>query len=585
MLHSIRWRITIPFVLLCLVSLLALGLVISNFVRQVHLKNLQDELVTEANLVSEVVVPLVQQGAPASELQAVVKRWAELAEARITVVGMDGGVLADSHEDPATMENHNDRPEIAGAIISGKGNSTRFSHTVGYEMMYTALRAPQDGPALMVTRLAVPLKDVKAEVNQVQRIMLVTALVALALNILLAAWIASSTTRPIRQLTQAVQKLTAGEVEKSPIPVSADEVGKLTRAFNVMTTQLNQQIQSLQSERAKLSAVLQKMTDGVLIIDSVGSVQLINPAAAQLFSVETEAVGRPLVEVTRQHQPFEMWQRCQNSGEAQSMPFELGRKKIYLSGVAMPLGPLLPGSTLLLFHDLTSQRQTETIRRDFISNVSHELRTPLAALKALVETLQGGALEDPPAAQRFLGQMNAEVDSLSLMVAELLELSRIESGRVPLEIKPTRPRDIVTPAVERLALQAEHNQLALSIDVNEDLPLVQADANRVQQVLVNLLHNAVKFTPAGGQVSVSALPDPGGKAVRFSVCDTGIGVEPADLPRIFERFYKVDRSRSSSGTGLGLAIARHLVEAHGGKIWAESEPGKGSTFFFTIPLA
>ena len=232
---------------------------------------------------------------------------------------------------------------------------------------------------------------------------------------------------------------------------------------------------------------------------------------------------------------------------------------------------------------MTRQRQIETIRRDFISNVSHELRTPLAALKALAETLHTGALEDPPAARRFLEQMETEVDALNLMVSELLELSRIESGRVPIERKPTRPADIINPAFERLHLQAERAGLSVTVDCPPELPPVLADAARMQQVVVNLLHNAIKFTPPAGQIHLQAQLQEG--SVLFSVRDSGIGISADDLPRIFERFFKADRARATSGTGLGLAIARHLVEAHGGKIWAESEPDKGSTFYVTLPLA
>jgi two-component system phosphate regulon sensor histidine kinase PhoR len=343
------------------------------------------------------------------------------------------------------------------------------------------------------------------------------------------------------------------------------------------------QINDLETERVTLDAVLQKMTDGVLIVDELGRVQLVNPAAIKIFSItQPEPIGKPLIEVIRHHQPEEMWQRCRATGEAQQVDFEVGHR-LSLQGIATSLSPAISGSTLLLFQDLTRQRQTEAMRRDFISNVSHELRTPLAALKALTETLQSGALEDPPAAHRFLEQMETEVDSLSLMVNELLELSRIESGRVPLNIEPTPPLDIVNPAVDRLRLQAERAGLTLSIECADDLPAVLVDATRVQQVVVNLLHNAIKFTPAGGQVTVNVTRQ--NQDVRFAISDTGIGIDAEDLPRIFERFYKVDRSRATSGTGLGLAIARHLVEAHGGKIWAESEVGKGSTFYFTIPMA
>jgi len=237
----------------------------------------------------------------------------------------------------------------------------------------------------------------------------------------------------------------------------------------------------------------------------------------------------------------------------------------------------------MLFQDLTRIRRLETVRRDFISNISHELRTPLASLKTLTETLRTGALEDPPAARRFIYRMETEVDALTHMVSELLELTRIESGQVPLKLKAVAPKKILTKAKERLGVQAERNHLEIKLDCPKKLPRVQADRPRLGQVLVNLLHNAIKFTPEGGEIFLSARLQ--GNTILFSVHDTGSGIPADDLPRIFERFYKTDPARSSGGTGLGLAIARHLVEAHGGRIWAESIEGQGSTFYFTIPVA
>lgn len=583
MLHSIRWRITIPFVLLSLLSLLALGLYLSNFVRLTYLNNLESTLTTEARMVGNVIAPMLQSGKPSPDLDAAARHWAEILGARVTIIAPDGLVLGESHEDRTLMENHRSRPEIATALASGQGVSTRFSSTVGYNMMYSAVKIIHGGETLGVARVAMPLQEVEANVGYIQRFLMTATIVVISLTVLLAALIASRTTRPVRELTQSIRKMTLGEISGSPVRANPDEIGQLARAFNNMAVQLSNQIHELEAERAKLSAVLQKMTDGVLIVDQDGHLQLINPAAEQMFSIEVEnALGRTLIEVTRHHPLVELWQRCQESGDSQSVIFEITSSNLYLAGVATQLGPVLPDSTLLLFQDLTRQHQIENLRRDFISNVSHELRTPLAALKALTETLQDGALEDPQAAHRFLGQMEAEVDSLSLMVMELLELSRIESGRVPLVLKPTRPQDIIYPACERLALQADRAHLSLSIECPADLPDILADSVRVQQVVVNLLHNAIKFTPEGGQVAVSAEQDNG--FVRFRVIDTGIGIAPMALPRIFERFYKVDRSRSSSGTGLGLAISRHLVEAHGGKIWVESVPGEGSVFSFTIPL-
>jgi two-component system phosphate regulon sensor histidine kinase PhoR len=227
-------------------------------------------------------------------------------------------------------------------------------------------------------------------------------------------------------------------------------------------------------------------------------------------------------------------------------------------------------------------RRLETVRRDFITNISHELRTPLASIKALTETLKAGALEDPETGKHFLERMDTEVDALTQMVSELLELTRIESGQVPLKIKPTKPCKIVKRSVKRLREQAERSQLNLDSNCPNDLPEIYADSSRLGQALTNLVHNAIKFTPEGGNVTITARQNV--DVIEFSIKDTGIGIPSDDLPRIFERFYKADQARTESGTGLGLAIARHLVEAHSGRIWVESTVGHGSTFYFTIPI-
>lgn len=584
MFHSIRWRIALSYVALILAVMLVLGVYLSSFIQQTYQNNLEVQLATEARMLGETLRADLQSGMVDAEyLDDQAQRWKQTLGARVTLIALDGLVIGESDEDRTQMNNHADRPEIIQALETGQGSSVRFSHTVGYDMLYTAVAFPDPQAPLAVLRLAMPLTRVQANVRQLQSIMLSATLVVALLAVLLAAWISGRTSRPIQQLTQAVRGMAAGDLTGHPIEATGDEVGQLTQAFNAMTARLNEQFSALQTERGKLAAVLEKMTDGVLIVDEQGSILLANPAAEKMFSLPPgKAVGQPLAQALRHHQPYEMWQRCQASGQVQQETFELSRH-LSLQGQATPLEQALPGSILLLFQNITRQRQIEAMRRDFISNVSHELRTPLAAIKALTETLRDSALEDPPAARRFLDRMETEVDALHLMVSELLELSRIESGRVPLARIPTHPIDILQPAYERLCLQAARAELSFEVSCPEELPLVLADASRMQQVVVNLVHNAIKFTPAGGQVVVGAEQD--GAKVRFWVRDTGSGISAEDLPRIFERFYKVDRARSTSGTGLGLAIARHLVEAHGGRIWAASEPGKGSTFTFTIPIA
>ena len=581
---SVRWRIILPYVGLILVTMLGLGLYLSSVVRQTYINDLESKLTDEARMIGDVITPDLEAATAAPNFDPQAKHWASILNARITIIAPDGTVWGESHENRALITNHSDRPEFIQALATGEGSSIRLSQTLGYNMMYTAVTVVNNNKKILaVVRVALPLQQISANVAILQRILIAVTVLVTALAVILAVLIAGRITRPLRELTRSAWQMASSKPADQPIPPNKDEISQLAQVFNLMSVRLSSQINNLETERATLEAVLQKMTDGVLIVDTQGMVQLANPAAEKMFSIsQTSTIGKPLIEVVRHHQPVEMWQRCLTTGEAQRVDFEIGHR-LSLQGIATSLCPIIAGSTLLLFQDLTHQRQIENMRRDFISNVSHELRTPLAALKALTETLQAGALEDSPAAHRFLEQMETEVDSLSLIVTELLELSRIESGRVPLNLTATHPMDIINPALERLRLQGERAGIALSVECPPDLPAVLADASRVQQVVVNLLHNAIKFTPSSGQVTVRA--DQQDRMIRFSVTDTGIGIASEDLPRIFERFYKVDRSRATSGTGLGLAIARHLVEAHGGRIWVESEVGKGSTFYFTIPLA
>jgi two-component system phosphate regulon sensor histidine kinase PhoR len=419
---------------------------------------------------------------------------------------------------------------------------------------------------------------------------LMSALVVAALVVVLvvAAWISWRYTRlraGIRLLEGALQSKAQTDLD-----ASASELAPLARQLAIVLLNYSKQVSELGVERDRLAAVLNQMTDGVLIADSEGRIVLSNPAARRLFDVE-EPSGRTVAQVLRSHQLIAVWRRCEETQEMQSEAVEIPGQHQFLQLIALP--DQHGSGSLLLVQDLTRMRRLETVRRDFVSNISHELRTPLASLRALTETLQDGALADRRAAPQFLDQMVKEVDALSQMTQELLDLSRIESGQVELVLASTAPRDLLDSAAARMQVQAERGGVGLRVDCSEDLPELRADAVRLEQVLVNLIHNAVKFTRPGGEVVLSAWADssddpapgvshPSG-LITISVRDTGVGIPADDLPRIFERFYQVDKARSGHGTGLGLSIARHVVEAHGGRIWVESLEGSGSTFFFTIP--
>jgi two-component system phosphate regulon sensor histidine kinase PhoR len=584
--RSIRWRIAVPYVVLILASMLGLSLYVSDRLRSVRLADLEAQLVSDARLIASEAAPMVQKAPDVQALDALAKERAGALGVRVTIIGPDGTVLGESDRDRAQLDNHLGRPEVQQALEDGMGSSIRFSQTVGYEMMYVALRPSNGsaGEAGTVVRVAVPLRQIQAEMNELRRMVLTGAVLAALGAVLLAVVIAERTAKPVRRLTRVAGRLAEGDLNAQLFPATHDEVGQLTQAFNHMAEQLREKVTSLAAERGRLAAVLENMADGVLITDTTGRIKLINPAAASLLKMSQErALELTFPQAVRHHELIEMWHQCWDRQEEQIATVEFGRQGPFVQAILTPLREREARGYLIILQDLTRIRRLETVRRDFISNVSHELRTPLAGLKALVETLRDGALEDPPAAQRFLNRMDAEVDTLTQMVQELLELSRVESGQAPLRLTPTRVEDLLDLPMERLHPQAERAELQTQLVLSPTLPPVLADAERVQQVVTNLVHNAIKFTPAGGSITVSA--ERQGDEVVISVRDTGVGINADDLTRIFERFYKADRARSGGGTGLGLAIAKHIVRGHGGHIWAESVEGQGSTFHFTLPVA
>jgi two-component system, OmpR family, phosphate regulon sensor histidine kinase PhoR len=430
--------------------------------------------------------------------------------------------------------------------------------------------------------------DCLGQVDCTGRGFLTGSIILIAATVLLAVLVAERTAGPLRQLTRIARRITAGDMNARMLPLRRDEVGSFILAFNDMVEVLAERVEALEENQRQLSTVLAYMADGVLILDEQGRVELINPAAARLLRTEqTQALDHTYAEVVRHHRLIELWQRCRDTGQEQLEAVDIGRD-LFLQVVFTPFQQQGARGYLVILQDLTQVRHLQTVRRDFISNLSHELRTPLASLRAVMETLHDGALDDPPAAQRFLSRAAAEVDTMTQMVEELLELARIESGQVPLRLEKTAVADLILPPLDRLSPQAKRAEIELIIDLSANLPFVLADGPRVQQVMTNLVHNAIKFTP-NGRVTLSAQTNhkkaPG--QVTISIADTGVGIASEELPRIFERFYKSDRARTRSqgGTGLGLAIARHIVERHNGRIWVDSREGKGSTFYFSLPIA
>jgi two-component system phosphate regulon sensor histidine kinase PhoR len=349
-----------------------------------------------------------------------------------------------------------------------------------------------------------------------------------------------------------------------------------------MALSLKKRIAAVSEEKSRLATILSTMADGVMMTDESGTIVLTNRAAENLFGFNADrAIGLPVIQVIRDHEIDSALKACLTTGKAQTVQVDSGTAKRFLRAIAIPLSAenRLNGA-LLLFQDLTELRDLQTMRRELVSNVTHELMTPLAGIKAIVETLADGAIDDKLAAKDFLVRIDSEVDRLTQMVNELTDLSRIESGKTDLKLGPGHLKALVEGVVARLKPQAERQNLTISIELPPDLPIVPLDKGRIEQVVTNILHNAIKFTPPGGKITISAKAEP--DVVVVSIADTGMGISKEDLPHVFERFWKADRARSGGGTGLGLSIAKHIIQAQGGRIWAESTEGQGSTFHFSL---
>ena len=381
------------------------------------------------------------------------------------------------------------------------------------------------------------------------------------------------------ELEVAMKKLGGGESPDKVRLVAIGELADLKHAFNETAKSVGDRVKKLEAERSRLDLMLANVDDAVFMVDRHSEITRINEAAAKMFNLEKKTLGRTFIDALRDHEFDAILKKCLAGGNRQEGMVESRPTKRVFGVIATPLDRE-PGAVMVI-RDLTEIRRLEKVRRDFVANISHELRTPLASLKRLAETLKDGAAADPAVAADFLDRIVVETDKLTQMVQELGELSRIESGESPLIKKPLEIGAFIEKVVERLRPQADRAGLALSVEAAPGLKPVPADADRIEQALVNLIHNAIKFTPAGGKLTVSAAPARSG--VEISVRDTGVGIAPDDLPRIFERFYKADKARSGGGTGLGLAIAKHIVQAHGGDIRADSMLGKGSTFKFSLP--
>jgi two-component system phosphate regulon sensor histidine kinase PhoR len=580
------WRLFGTYGLLWLVSIALFGAgIISNF-EQHDLDQTEASLRARAFLVRELVGS--QPTAAMTELQMQIERVREQTGTRITLLAADGAVLADSDRDPRRydLENHLDRPEIRDAQHHGSGLSRRrHSVTVDQDMMYLAERTDDRTPVAYV-RVAVPLDRIQARLASLRGVVWTAVLITGMVGIALAFWLARASARPLQTLTRGAEVIAGGGYGYRVYAEGSDEIGTLARAFNEMGERLQAQFTQLDEDRQQLRAILSGMVEGVIALDAGQRILFVNERAAQLLGFDaSSAVGRRLWEVVRQRGLQEIVQRALAGKQPLSEELEWrGPVDRSLTVHAARLAGSPGRGVVLVVHDTTELRRLERMRRDFVANVSHELKTPLSVIKACVETLLDGAIDDTEHRGTFLQQVAEQADRLHLLILDLLSLARIEAGTEVFEFGEVPLAPVVADCLERHRARAEAKNQELSV-VSSDGDAVWADEEAVRQILDNLVDNAVKYTPAGGRIRVGWRTD--AEEVRLDVSDTGIGIPQPDLPRVFERFYRVDkaRSRAVGGTGLGLSIVKHLAQAMHGTVSVASRVGEGTTFTVRLPRA
>ena len=581
---SFRWKLMGSYLLLVL--LLGAGLYLYLSLSQERSmtsgarQHLQDET-RIASLMAQKEIRDLERDAPVltSELSRTIR-------SRVTVIALDGRVVADSEVEPAglgRMENHGERPEVREALREGIGSAIRYSATLHTDMLYVA--APF-GPAGVI-RLALPLSELELAKQRLRRTLGAALAVAVLASLLLSYFLSNVNSRNLRKVAAGAHRIGRGEFGTRIAVTSRDELGELAQVMNDMSGRIEQQLGQISSEKNRLDAILEGMGEGVMVTDQSAVVTLVNAAFCTMFGSGAQVQGRPLLEISRHPALYEACHQVLSMREERHQEISLpGGKAALVHWVPLLEADGLHGA-VAVFHDISALKRVEKIRRDFVANVSHELRTPVTVIKGYAETLLSGALEkDPERGTRFLQIIRNHADRLSSLIRDLLALSELESGEVGMQLGKLPLDDAIRQALLLVGQRGEEKGVVLTYAGGETAAAtVRADRGRLEQVLINLLDNAVKYSEPGGTVTVAAAQE--GDMVRVSVRDSGIGIPQKDLPRLFERFYRVDeaRSRDNGGTGLGLSIVKHIVQAHGGTVHVESTPGRGSVFSFTLPLA
>lgn len=590
---SIRWKLTLTYVFLVLASLLVLGVYLIRGLENYFLDNLRSQLLIEARLIGQMAEKDLES-APGEAAgfsgfaQSLADTTRVKTETRVTIIDRNGVVWGDSAEAPQGMENHLDRPEIMAALNQGNGWAVHTSRTLGNNMLYVAVPIISGASIQGFVRLAIPLNEIEATIYRLWQIVLSAAFLGLLVAGIIGLVLARRATRPIEEMTGSAQQIAQGNFVQQRYSTSRDELGSLAESLNYMSANLKQMLAEVNAGKMRLESVLVSMVSGVVFVGPAGKVDLINPAALKILSLDKpnlppivssqQFIGQSHPKVIRHFQLSSMIDETMASRKPHREEIRVLTPterviEVQLSPITGPEEQNL--GLVAVLHDITELRRLERIRTDFVANVSHELRTPVTSVKGFAETLLEGALDDRPVAEEFVRIIHQEAERLIAIINDLLQLSQIESQPGLIQPEPIEAGAFLKRVANKFsqALQSHEQQLVLEPSAAE--LWVLAEPYRLEQVLDNLIDNAIKYTAPGGTITLMAQETSSG--VQIKVCDTGIGIQPEERKRIFERFYRVDkaRSRKVAGTGLGLSIVKHILESHGTTIEVEDGLQKG----------
>jgi len=576
---NLFYKIFFSYLVIISLSFLLLDL----FLREEVEKNLTSQIETEMMSYAKII-----DLSPREKITEQIGEMANISNCRVTLIDARGKVFADSEKDVTQMENHSNRPEVQEARLKGSGKSVRFSSSLNIDMLYVAVTIRNGEKINGYVRLARPLHDVQKVIQKMYESILGASAIAVIVSLLIALFISYRLAEPIRAMERFTEKLRQGEPVGAILLNTADETKKLADNINFLVEELKDKIRIANEEKSKLMTALTSMTEGVLIINAQGLIEFVSPVLGDMLSVRYEDVfGKTLMEAFRSAELQKILTEFKRTGENITREITLDMAEVVILNVSVSAVHGYPqeDKTMIVFHDVTRLKKLEKVKEDFVANVTHEIRTPLTAIIGYLETIKNGAIVNIDETKKFVDIILNQAERLNRLVEDLLTLSHIELKELKFNFENVSINAAITNVISLVETKAKEKKITIHNNVRENFPMIRADKDKLTQIFVNILDNAVKFTPESGRITIAAKEADAYTAV--SISDTGIGVPRDEIQRLGERFYRVDRSRSRDlgGTGLGLSIVKHLMIAHGGRMEIESELGRGTTVFLLFPLA